>query len=214
MTIKEKKDIEIKKEGMELSSEGVFALTTMDDQKKYADFLITQKLVSETFKTPSQLIIAIQLCKDLNLPMSCLKDFYVIGGKPAIYGDTFVGLALGSGLVQDHKVEFFDENGEKIRVPKKGQKPFSCLVSIKRKGSSEFVEAFYSWDDKESSRNNNPNFIKHPIDMLFRRAMGRAIKFALADAVRGIELIDYAEEANRSPDEQEKTKQMLETFSK
>lgn len=190
----EEKEVVVRK-GLELTNEGIFALKTSEDQKLYADYLISQKLVSETFKTGSQLIIAIQLCKDLHLPMSCLKDFYVIGGKPAIYGDTFVALALGSGVIQDHKVEFFDESGEKIRVPKKGQTPFSCLVSIRRKGSTSYVEAFYSMDDKEKSRNSNPNFLKHPVDMLFRRAMGRAIKFACADAIRGIEMADYAEES-------------------
>lgn len=176
---------------------GVYSLETIEDQIKYANFLISKKLVSETFKDAAQLMVAIQLCKDLKLPNSCLKDFYVIGGKPAIYGDTFVALALGSGVIKEHKIEFYDENGERIRIPKKGQKIFSCVAYVKREGYSEFVEAFYSMDDKEAAQNNNPNFRKYPADMLFRRAMTRAIKWACADAIRGIEVEDYAIDAQR-----------------
>ena len=179
----------------ELTEQGTFALNSIEDQAKYAKFLI-DKLVSETFKNSSQLLVAIQLAKDLSLPMSCLKDFYVIGGRPAIYGDTFVGLALGSGIIEDHIVTFFDENGEAIKRPKKGQSIFGCEVSIRRKGSTTFVNAFYTLDDKEKAKATNPNWLKFPTDMLFRRAMGRAIKFACSDAVRGVELADYAEDAN------------------
>lgn len=208
---------ESKKPLMEMS-DGNYVLSTVQEQSIYAQFLIDKKLVSNTFKETSQLIVAIQLCKDLNLPISCLKDFYVIGGKPAIFGDTFVALALGSGIIEDHKVSFYDELGEHIKVPKKGVKPFSCIVSIKRKGSANYVDGFYSWDDKDASGNSNDNFRKFPIDMLFRRAMGRAIKWACADSIRGIEMADYADEADSSKDNSivsniEKAKFLTDKFS-
>lgn len=179
---------------MELQK-GVYALETIEDQMKYASFLIGKKLVSDTFKDPAQLMIAIQLCKDLDLPNSCLKDFYVINGRPTIYGDTFVALALGSGVIQEHSVAFYDQEGNEITVPKKGVRSFSCVVTGRRKGSTLNSSVSYSMDDKENSRNNNPNFDKHRNDMLFRRAMGRFIKWICADAIRGIEMADYAEEA-------------------
>jgi hypothetical protein len=193
--------------------DGNYTLSTVEDQMKYAQFLMDKRLVSNTFKEPSQLIVAIQLCKDLGLPNSCLKDFYVIGGRPAIYGDTFVALALGSGVVQDHKVVFFDEEGVVIDMPKKGKKYFGCKVSIKRKGSDSYIDATYTFDDKENARNNNENFIKYPIDMLFRRAMGRAVKWACADAIRGVELADYAEDAERKLEEKDKADLATKEFS-
>lgn len=215
--IAEKK--EVKKVSMEMDG-GVYTLSTIQEQATYAQFLIDKKLVSNTFKDTSQLIVAIQLCKDLSLPMSCLKDFYVIGGRPAIFGDTFVALALGSGVIEDHVVKFYDEDGNHLAVPKKGVKAFSCVVSIRRKGSHLFVDGFYSWDDKQASGNNNENFNKYPNDMLFRRAMGRAIKWACADSIRGIEMSDYAEEAGPLRDikgdiasNAEKARQLTEKFS-
>lgn len=203
------KQVEVKQQkSLEVTADGTFALSNLEDQKNYASYLITQGLVSDTFKKPSQLIQSIQMAKDLGLPMSCLKDFYVIGGRPAIYGDTFVALALGSGLIAEHKVLFFDEEGNELKRPKKGASIFGCEVSIKRKGSNEFVTAFYTLDDKEKAKASNPNWNKFPTDMLFRRAMTRAIKFACADAVRGIEIADYAEEANHKESELEKVKEI------
>jgi len=174
---------------------GVYTLTTIEEQIKYANFLISKRLVSDTFKDPAQLMVAIQLCKDLKLPNSCLKDFYVINGKPAIFGDTFVALALGSGVIEEHQINFYDESGEDINIPHKGDKLFSCVIVGKRKGSSLTSSVSFSMDDLASSGNNNPNFKKHPRDMLYRRAMGRFIKWICADAIRGIEMADYAEEA-------------------
>jgi len=173
----------------------VYTLESIQEQMKYADFLISKRLISDTFKEASQVLIAIQLCKDLELPISCLKDFYVISGKPSIFGDTFVALALGSGVIQEHVVNFYDEDGEPLDIPKKGKKVFSCTITGRRKGATVNSVISYSMEDKESSGNNNPNFKKHPRDMLFRRAMGRFIKWTCADAIRGIEMTDYAEES-------------------
>lgn len=174
---------------------GVYVLDTIEEQIKYATFLISKKLVSDTFKDPAQLMVAIQLCKDLGLPNSCLKDFYVIGGKPAIFGDTFVALALGSGVIAEHQINFYDELGKDISLPKKGDKLFSCVITGRRMGSAMPSQVSFSMDDLASSGNSNPNFKKHPRDMLYRRAMGRFIKWICADAIRGVEMADYAEES-------------------
>lgn len=184
----------VKQKEMEVV-DGVYTLGTVEEQLKYANFLISNKLVSDTFKAPAQLMIAIQLCKDLGLPNSCLKDFYVIGGKPAIFGDTFVALALGSGVIAEHSINFYDEDGRDISLPKKNDKLFSCVITGRRNGSSLTSTVSYSMDDLASSGNNNPNFKKHPRDMLYRRAMGRFIKWICADAIRGVEMADYAEES-------------------
>lgn len=187
-------ELTVKEKSMEVV-EGVYTLNTVEEQMKYAAFMISKRLVSDTFKDPAQLMVAIQLCKDLKLPNSCLKDFYVIGGKPAIFGDTFVALALGSGVIAEHQINFYDEVGLDISLPKKGDKLFSCVITGRRNGSSLTSSVSFSMDDLASSGNNNPNFKKHPRDMLYRRAMGRFIKWICADAIRGVEMADYAEES-------------------
>lgn len=183
------------KKGLEMI-EGNYTLNTMGEQLAYAQYLMDNLLVSDTFKKPSQLVLAVQACKDLGLPNSCLKDFYVIGGRPAIYGDTFLGLMHGAGLLDVYVVKFFDCEGELIVRPKKGQIYFGCEIEARRLGqlTSSFIH--YSFDDKELSRSSNPTWNKSPRDMLFRRCAGRVAKWITPDAIRGIELADYAEDIN------------------
>ena len=201
------------KKGLEMVN-GNYALNSIGEQLAYAQYLMDNLLVSDTFKRPSQLVIAIQALKDLGLPNSCLKDFYVVNNRPAIYGDTFLALMHGSGLVEEFSVSFFDEKGEPFSFPKKGQIYFGCMIVAKRKGSSLKSEITYTLDDKELSGNKNPVWSKSPRDMLFRRCAGRVAKWLFADAIRGIEMLDYLEDADSSRlNEQEKTKAMLDTFS-
>lgn len=199
-------------------NDGVYTLSSIEEQAKYAQFLIDKKLVSDTFKNASQLIIAIQFCKDLDLPNSALSNFYVVGGKPAIYGDVLVGLVMASGQVDDKKVEYFDSKGDTITRPKKRTKSedrqeFGCEVSYKRKGHTSYVSATYTFDDKEDSKTTNPTWIKFWKDMLWRRAEVRAIKATFPDRLKGIEVVEYLEDANIKFDEKEKAKIATSIFS-
>lgn len=190
-----------KKGSMAISKKGSFELRSVEDQLKYAKYLMDNGLISDTFKKPSQAVIAIQALKDLDLPNSCIKDFYCISGRPAVYGDTFLGLMMGSGMVEEFQVQFFDEKGIAIQFPTKGQNYFGCAITARRKGQSLNSTISYTFDDKELTKNNNPTWGKSPRDMLFRRAAGRVAKWLFADAIRGIEMVDYLEDVNQSSDE-------------
>lgn len=179
---------------------GVYTLESVEEQAKYAQFLIDKKLVSDTFKTSAQLIIAIQFCKDLNLPNSALSNFYVINGRPAVYGDTLIGLVMGSGLVADKKITWFDEEGKEIKLPKKGTKYFGCMVEYKRASHASYVPGVYTLDDKDIAKPTNPVWIKFWKDMIWRRADIRAVKALFPDALRGIEVADYLEDAQTKLD--------------
>lgn len=194
------KEIQKAKTGMEFA-EGNYKLDTINDQMSYAQWMIDKKLVSDTFKTPAQLVVAIQLCKDLELPNSALSCFYVVGGKPAIFGDVLIGLVMGSGLVEDKKVGWFDDKGDLIARPKKRESRdkdpvFGCEVEYKRKGFTSYVTGYYTLDDKDDSKTTNPTWIKYWKDMLWRRADVRAIKALFPDAMKGIEVAEYLEDAD------------------
>lgn len=203
-TVKENKPMEM--------DNGVYSLNSAHEQLTYAKYLIDNQLVSNTFTKPSQLLIAIQLCKDLQLPNSALANFYVIGGKPAIYGDVLIGLVMGSGVIEGKKVSYFDEAGETIKRPKKGQVIFGCEVEYKRRGFDEYVGAFYTMDDKASSKTTNPTWIKYGVDMLWRRADVRAIKMIAPDTLKGIEVAEYLEDIT-DPTIKEKAKIATHVFS-
>lgn len=191
---------------------GVYSLNSASEQLTYAQYLINNQLVSNTFTKPSQLLIAIQLCKDLQLPNSALANFYVVGGKPAIYGDVLIGLVMGSGVIEGKKVTFFDESGDEVKRPKKGQKIFGCEVEYKRRGFENYVGAFYTLDDKEKSKTTNPTWNKYETDMLWRRADVRAIKMVAPDTLKGIEVVEYLEDIT-DPTIKEKAKIATQVFS-
>lgn len=172
---------------------GNYKLDTIKDQAMYAQWLIDKELVSDTFKNPSQLIVAIQLCKDLGLPNSALSNFYVVKGRPAIFGDVLIGLVMDK--VKKKEVVFFDESGVEIKLPKKGQIFFGCAVTYERKEIAGSVTGVYTMDDKEISKTTNPTWIKYAKDMLWRRADVRAIKMLFPDSFKGIEVVDYLEDA-------------------
>lgn len=198
-SVETKKSVQVeKKSQMQVSEDGIYLLNTLSNQMDYAQWLIDKRMVSDTFKTSSQLMVAIQLCKTLKLPLTALSCFYVVGGKPAVYGDVLIGLILSSGLVCDKTVFFFDKDGETINRPKKGQEIFGCEVNYKRVGFDSFVSAFYTMDDKEESATTNPVWRKYHIDMLFRRADIRAIKMLFPDAMRGLEVAEYLQDKEDS----------------
>lgn len=173
---------------------GNYTLDTIGEQLAYAQYLMDNLLVSDTFKKPSQLVIAIQALKDLGLPNSCLKDFFVLNGRPAIYGDTFLGLMHSSGLLEEYSISFIDEEGEVIVRPKKGTVYFGCEILAKRKGHKTASPIHYTMDDKELSKSRNPTWVTFQRDMLFRRCAGRVAKWICPDAIRGLELVDYLED--------------------
>jgi hypothetical protein len=210
----EKKEVVQKSPGMQMH-EGRYTLETIQEQMTYGQWLIDKKLVSDTFKTPAQLVVAIQLCKDLGLPNSALSCFYVVGGKPAIYGDVLIGLVME--LVEDKQIIWFDEEATVIEIPKKGQKFFGCKVGYKRKGFASYVYGTYTLDDKEASRTTNPTWIKFEKDMLWRRADVRAVKALFPDAMKGIEVVDYLEDMDGiktlKNDTADKARMLTEKFS-
>lgn len=191
----ESKEVQKPKTGMEMK-EGNYSLNTIGEQMTYAQWLIDKKLVSETFKNPAQLVVAIQLCKDLDLPNSALSCFYVVGGKAAIFGDVLIGLVMGSNKVADKKIEWFGEDGVIIDIPKKGQKFFGCKVSYKRIGFESYVSGIYTLDDKEASRSTNPTWAKFEKDLLWRRADVRAVKAVFPDTMKGIETVEYLQDSD------------------
>lgn len=185
--------LEEKKTNIMLVDKGNYTLETVKEQAVYAQWLIDNKLVSDTFKTPSQLIVAIQLCKDLELPNSALSNFYVIKGRPAIYGDVLIGLVMDK--VSKKSVVFFDEEGVVITYPKKGQMAFGCAVTYGRVKVEGEVTGVYTMDDRDTSLTTNPTWVKYPKDMLWRRADVRAIKMLFPDTFKGIEVVEYLEES-------------------
>lgn len=200
------------KKGLDMVA-GNYTLNSIGEQLAYAQYLMDNLLVSDSFKKASQLVIAIQTIKELGLPTSSLKDFYVLKGKVAIFGDTYLGLMHSSGYLEQFTVMFFDEEGVVFEFPKKGQVYFGCAIFAKRKGTTIGSTITFTMEDKILSRTTNETWNKHPRDMLFRRCAGRVAKWITPDAIRGLYFADELEDMNTTSDDKDKAAQATMVFS-
>jgi hypothetical protein len=188
----EQKEIEIKKT-FELK-EGQFSLDTLDDQIRYAKMLIEKRLISETFKDASQVIIAIQMCRALNLnPISGLKMLYVVGGKPALFGDATLSLVQSSGLLESIQEYFVNDKCEIICVANKNltDEIFGAVCVVKRKGDDKAQEDFFTENDRIKAGLNSPVWSKYKKSMLRYRTRAMALKSKFPDVLNGMDIAEY-----------------------
>ena len=182
-----------KKEVFELQN-GEFKLDSFQDQLNFANLLIQKRLVSETFKEPAQLVIAIQACKSLGLnPITGLKMFYVVGGKPALYGDGPLSLIQSSGKLDSLEEFFIDDKGEKICLENKNlnAEVFGAVCRMKRKGDPTTQEDFFTEVDRKNAMLNSPVWSKYKRNMMRYRVRAMCAKSKFADVLNGLEIAEY-----------------------
>tara|TARA_R110000744_G_scaffold361680_2_gene469497 strand:+ start:1082 stop:2044 length:963 start_codon:yes stop_codon:yes gene_type:complete len=160
---------------------------TMNEAIKYAKLLATSTMVPKQFQgKPEDIMVAIQWGAEVGLPaMSALQGIAVINGRPTIYGDAALSLAVGHPQYAGHK-EWID--GETAH----------CL--IRRKVNDEMVETERTFSVGEAKRAGlfgKPGpWKQYPNRMLQMRARGFAIRDAFPDAMKGVSIDD-----DRKPDE-------------
>lgn len=193
-----------------LSETGLMKLDSISQQKAFAQQLMAQGVISKTFKTVEQIIIAMQYCAALSLPaVKGLKMMYVINGQPALYGDGPLMLAKSSGLVADMKEFFIDEDGEEICFANKNlkKKVWGCVTRMKRKGEDTWQEDSFTLHDLEVAqldktvvwKNGKPTdeFKKKDVWEKFERNMMRykartlCLKSKFADVINGVPIAEH-----------------------
>ena len=173
---------------------GKFNLVSLESQLSFADSLIRQRVISETFKTPQQVVIAIQFCLSLNIdPMTGLKMMYVVHGKPALYGDGPLSLIQSSGKLDWIKEFWVDDDGNEICVKNKNLKsePYAAVCQIKRVGDDNVQEDFFTQSDMNLAQLKNNVWNKYQRTMMRYRARTQALKSKFADLLNGIEIAEY-----------------------
>jgi hypothetical protein len=177
------------------NKEGKFELDTIESQLVLADKLIRNRLISDTFKNPQQVVIAIQNCKSLGIdPMVGLKMMYVVHGKPAIFGDLPLSLIQSTGQLEEIEEFWVDDDGNKISVENKNLKaiPYAAICRIKRKGDPIVQEDYFTLDDMKLAQIKSPTWNRYQRTMMRYRARTQAIKSKFADILNGIEIAEYS----------------------
>lgn len=163
-------------------------------------FIVKPSTATETFKLcemistssfcpssmrgkPGDVLLALQMGSEVKLSyMQALQGIAVINGKPCLYGDAALAVAMSNGAYEYHK-EWEEGSIEE------GNLTAYCLV--KRKGGQEHIKSFSMNDAKKASLwGKSGPWSQYPARMLQMRARAFAIRDQFADALRGIQLAE------------------------
>jgi len=130
---------------------------------------------------PANVVIAIQMGADIGLkPLQSLQGIAVVNGKPSLYGDAALALALSSGQIESLK-ETDDGTTAKCIIKRKGMEP---------------VERTFSMDDAKTAGllGKAGPWTNYPKRMRQMRARGFALRDAVPDLLMGLGLVEEAQD--------------------
>lgn len=187
------------KKNLVVTEKGQIALASLEDQLSFAKKLIDEKMISDTFKTPQQVVIAFQYAKALNMnELLALKMMYVVNGRPALYAEGPLSLVQRSPSFYKINEVYVDENGDEITKPKKDLKIFGSVTKLWRKGDEAPQIDWFTLDDLAKAGLDKNGYGKKKdvwdkwerIMMRYKaRTMGLRSKFA--DSLAGIPIAEY-----------------------
>ena len=158
---------------------------------KMAEMVAKSDMVPKNFKDkPSNIFIAWEYGYALGMSLSqCLQDIGIVHGKPALYGDGLMALALGHPdceSITEHPI--IDSKTGIVSG-------YSC--TIKRRGHDAHTKIFTLQDAEQAKLINKSQpdsaWMKYPQRMLQMRARGFCIRDKFSDALRGIKSVEELE---------------------
>ena len=186
-------------------------LHSLDDMYRFGQYITKSGLAPESFKTPEQVLVALQTGAEINLsPMQALNSIVVIKGKPTLWGDAALALVKCSGLLE-YCNEYFELDGERIEEKDIQYENINDypndLVGVcetKRKGDPEpVIRCFSVADAKLAHLWKKPGpWSTHPKRMLKYKARAFNLRDNFPDVLFGMHLTEemYGEEPLPAPE--------------
>jgi hypothetical protein len=168
-------------------------LQSLADLYRFGTAMVKSGLVPDAYKTPEQVIVAVQFGAELGLgPMQSLQSIAVINKKPSLMVEPAMALVMRSGLLAGNEHEWRDEENDRL-----------CSVKLQRKGCGTVTRTFAMSDANRAGLLGKGPWQTYPDRMLYARAMGFALRDLFPDVLRGIgigeEQMDIREERNVTP---------------
>lgn len=156
---------------------------SLGEAREIATMIANSDFAPKDYKgKPENVIIAMQMGADLGLkPMQALQNISVINGRPSIWGDAALALAMPA---LDSFKEFVEGDGDK-RV---------AVCVLKRKGWPDETRRTFSVEDaKKAGLWTKPGpWQTYPQRMMAMRARSWALRDSCADLLMGLSLAEEA----------------------
>lgn len=173
-------------------------LGSMDDMWRFASSVQRSGLAPTSFKTPEQILIAVQTGAEMGLsPMRSLQSLCVINGQARLYGDAPLALVRQSGLMEYIKERI--EGAEREMV---------AHCTVKRKGEPDEQTKTFSVADAITAKlwGKAGPWVQYPKRMLQMRARALALRDIFPDAFSGATIAEEYEGVPGSLPEAEEPK--------
>jgi len=164
-------------------------LSTIEDVFRFAKAVALSQLCPPGFsETDCFLIIQNGLEVGMS-PMAALANTYIVNRRATIFGDMPLALVRQSGLLDDYKQEYQGNPFEN---------DFKCVVSSKRKGSSEPIVTEYSVNDAKLAEiwGKKGPWTNAPKRMLLYRARGFNLRDNFGDVLKGCAIAELDDGEN------------------
>lgn len=157
-----------------------------------ADVLAKSEMVPAAYKgKPANCVVAMMFGMEVGLPpLASLQHVAVVNGRPTLYGDGQLAVAMGKGQLEDIE-EKVEGDGEAMKA----------VCRLKRRGiATEALQVYSVADAKKAGLwGKTGPWTQHPKRMLTMRARAFALRGLFADHLLGISA-EEAKDAGVGPD--------------
>ena len=168
------------------------ALASFDDAYRFATMVAKSDFAPKDFKgKPESCLLAIQHGSEIGLsPMQSLQNIACINGRPAIWGDAALAVAMASAVCES-VTETIDGEGDGMVATR----------SAKRRGYERPTVVRFSVADAKKAGlwGKSGPWTQYPRRMLQLRARGFALRDAFPDVLKGLVTAEEAHDYPAAP---------------
>jgi hypothetical protein len=163
------------------------ALATFDDAFRFSKMVAASEFAPKDFRgKPESCLLAIQHGSEIGLsPMQSLQNIACINGRPAIWGDAALAVAMASPVCE-YVRETIDGDGDAM----------VATCEAKRQGYEKATVARFSVADAKRAGlwGKSGPWTQYPRRMLQLRARGFALRDAFPDVLKGLVTAEEAQD--------------------
>lgn len=163
------------------------ALATFDDAFRFAKMVAASDFAPKDFRgKPESCLLAIQHGSEIGLsPMQSLQNIACINGRPAIWGDAALAVAMASPVCE-YVREYIEGDGDTMRA----------WCEAKRRGYDKPTVATFSVADAKRAGlwGKSGPWTQYSRRMLQLRARGFALRDAFPDVLKGLVTAEEAQD--------------------